>query len=91
MSTETTDRGAPTMDEKNALLVTLDKCEAEEWKALVRFCLPELVKEQELLADVLCREAERRARRASSGKAQHFPADHLASVLSDLGLRLEAA
>lgn len=81
----------PTMDEKDALLEHLDRCEPEAWKALVRFCLPELVKEQKLIADIICREAERRAERATTGKAKHYPADHLDSVLADLNLRISLA
>jgi hypothetical protein len=78
----------PTIEEKEAILEQLDKCEPEAWKALIRYMARELTQEQSLFAELICREAERRAHRASSGNATHYPADHIASVLTDVGLRL---
>jgi hypothetical protein len=78
----------PTMEEKATLLEYLDRCEPEAWKILIRYMARDLVAEQSLFAELICREAERRAKKASAGNAQHFPADHIAAVLADVGLRI---
>lgn len=78
----------PTMEEKDALLEQLDRCEPQAWKVLIRYMARDLVGEQELLAELICREAERRAEQATVSTAKHYPADHIAAVLADVGLRI---
>lgn len=81
----------PTMEEKDAMLEQLDNCTPEAWKALIRFMARDLVNEQSFLAELLCREAERRAEKATVGTAKHYPSDHLAAVLADVDLRITIA
>lgn len=76
----------PTLEQRLAMLEMLDNCESEAWRVTVAYCARELVREQGLLAEIVCRRAERLAKNAGNG---HYPADHIASVLESAGLRIE--
>lgn len=78
----------PTIEQKQAMLDTLDKCDTEAWTAIVRFCARELESEQQLLAEIICRRAEIDAKQGGTG---HHPADHIASVLKLVGLQIVIA
>jgi hypothetical protein len=72
----------PTFEQKRAMLETLDGCDRDSWIAIVRYCAPELISEQKLLAEIICRRAEKIA------AIGHQPADHISSVLDDAQLQI---
>jgi hypothetical protein len=79
---------------ENSLVAHLDQCEPNQWLALVRWAAPEMIRkgEQRLLAELLCREAQRRHERWPEGvKAGRKPSDEIGSVLSDVGVKLVLA
>jgi hypothetical protein len=68
--------------ERQAILDCLDKADAVTWVALMRNMVQTLAEYDEaLLAQLLCREAERRAEK-QSGR----PADFLAKVMDECGV-----
>jgi hypothetical protein len=83
-----------TPDARERLLEWLDQCDQDGWIVMVRWCVGKLVKDdQALLAEIVCREAERRAERANKERgpgclSKHHPGDYIAGVLADCGLRL---
>lgn len=62
--------------------------EPEQWRALVAYCLPELLKNQVLLTTILAREAERRAKKALRPTLAW---EVMPNLLNDLGLRFQIA
>jgi hypothetical protein len=70
---------------ENDVVAALDKMTPEEWESVVAYMAPEMAGEnQALLAEIICREASRRAKPF----AHHVTADHLYEVLEAVGLKL---
>jgi hypothetical protein len=78
----------PTELERRKVLETLDRCDPDAWKGVMRYMAHELATtDQKLLAEIVCREAERRAKTVAPGNNRP-PSDYLASVLTDVGMRI---
>lgn len=85
-SNEMLDGGS--IEKDNFAIELTDKTKShEEWLAVVRFGLGTLLQDQHILIEVIVREAQREAAK----HPHHVAADHAASILRELGLRLEVA
>lgn len=77
------------LDVENATVSFLDSCQPSQWLAMMRWAAPELVKtNQRLLAELICREAQRRQKTWPNASTRQV-SDDIAGVLGDLNLRLD--
>jgi hypothetical protein len=60
----------------------------EDWLALVRYAMDKLIEDQDVLTELIAREAVRQAGR--SREAGHLRVQELRGVMAELGLRLTA-
>jgi hypothetical protein len=76
----------PSIDDANNIIDQLDKSTPEAWLALMRYMAHSMIADehQSLLAEIICREAQRRAER----KTHHLASDEIGLLLSELGLKL---
>lgn len=78
----------PSNEQKGLLRQQLDKMSADQWLAMVRWTLPQLIEDQEFTVELICDECQRRMQRF----AEHHPSGELLlpaaliSVLKDLRL-----
>jgi len=61
----------------------------DDWLVFVRFGMPTLIKDQDVLVELIYREAMREAQR--SGQDEFRPAEFMKAILDELGLHLENA
>jgi len=78
------------VEKENFAINLTDQCKThDQWLTVVKFGMGTLLKDQHLLFEIIVREAEREAKR--SGVDSHVAADHVASIMKELGLRLICA
>lgn len=73
-----------TSQENFAVALTEKTHSHDEWLAIVRFGLGALLESQNVLAEILVNEAVREASKIPT----HEPADEIAKILGELGLKL---
>lgn len=75
------------IDDENRFVRDLDGMDPEGWSVFMRYVAPRLAEtNQRLLAELVCREALKRANR--TGLAHRLVSDDIAAVFAELGLRI---
>lgn len=81
-------------DLENKLIKDLDGMNAEEWISFMAYFGPKMLDEQSILAEVICRRAEKNAAEFNErserqgGSSRHVPGDEIASLITSIGMKL---